>query len=338
MRSIIKKYLEGCATEIEQKKLLVWLRNKKNRLVFNSFSLEWKNSLDKNQFPGGSEESWNQIQAQLLQKSYNGWQNSRKMNPFFRIAAIFFFVISLGSFVYNFSIHPKQPIEFFTSVMAKNGHISKVELPDGSMIWLNSGSEITYSNYFASNNRNINLTGEAYFQVTKNEEIPFVVNSGDLQVKVLGTKFNVTAYPESDEINVVLESGKVELLNSTVSTFSYKLKPGELAVFDKTNLKLVVSEVNTTKFTSWKDGIINIYDQSMEELTKRLEIRYNQKFEFDDDVKNFHYTFTIKNESLDEIIKLMEKITPLKAIQKQDTISFKLDQNKKRMVDGENVK
>ena len=334
MQSIITKYLEGRAIEAEQAKLLVWFRNKKNRIVFNGYSLEWKNSLDENQFPGGSEESWNQIQAQLLQKSYNGWQSCRKMNQFFRIAAIFFFVISIGSLAYFFANQEESLPEFYTSVMAENGQISKVELPDGSLVWLNSGSEITYSNFFASNNRNIKLVGEAYFQVTKNEDIPLVVNSGDLQVKVLGTQFNVAAYPDASHIDVVLEEGSVELLNREVESFSYILKPGERAIFDKYDRKLVLSNVNTSKFTSWKEGIINIYDQSLEELTKRLETRYNQEFEFDDDVKNFHYTFTIKNESLDEIIKLMKKITPIKATQKQDTISFKLDKNKKRMVDG----
>ena len=334
MKLIVTKYLEGRATEEEQKVLLEWMRNKKNRIVFNSYSLEWRNSLDEKQFSGNSEESWNKIQAQLLQKSFMGWQSSRKMNQFFRYAAILFFVISIGSLAYFFVGQEKPLPEYYTSVVAENGQISKVKLPDGSLVWLNSGSEITYSNYFALNNRDINLSGEAYFEVTKNVEIPLIVNSGDLQVKVLGTKFNVSAYPELKHIDVVLEEGIVELLNRDVESFSCILKPGELANFNKQNRKLAINYVNTTKFTSWKEGVLNIYDQSLEELIKRLETRYNQKFEINDDVKDFRYTFTIKNESLDEIIKLMEKITPVKAIQKKDIISFKLDKNKKRMVDG----
>src|SRR5690606_38486174 len=97
-----------------------------------------------------------------------------------------------------------------------------------------------------------------------------------------------------------------------------------------TNQDIVICDVNTSKFTSWKEGIINIYDQSLEELAERLETRYNQKFILDDDVKMLKYTFTIKNESLEEIIQLMEKITTVKAEQKNDTILFKLDKNKKR--------
>lgn len=307
MKQLIIKYLDGTATKAEQAKLLIWIRQKENRIVFNRLKFEWKKDLDGQQFPEGSEKIWNTIQYQLLQKSYTGWQKSRKFNQFSRIAAIFFFVLSLGSVVYFTSNEFQQTPEFFTSVVAENGQISKVILPDGSTVWLNSGSELSYSSLFATKNRDVSLSGEAYFQITKNEEIPLVVSSGELHVKVLGTKFNVSAYPESEKINVVLESGSVNLLNSEVESFSYNLKPGELATFYKTNRKLEVCNVNTAKFTSWKEGMINIYNQSFEELIKRLETRYNQKFEYNNDVKCFHYTFTIKNESLDEIIKLMEK-------------------------------
>ena len=334
MKKIITNYLEGKATKEEQEELLAWLRNKKNRIDFNSYSLDWQKSLDKNQLPEGSEKSWNNIQTQLLQKSFNRWQKSLKMHRFLRVAAIFFFVISIGSLTYFLSDRREKAAEFYTSVIAEFGQISKIKLPDGSMVWLNSGSEITYSNNFASENRDIKLVGEAYFQVTKNEELPLIVDCEELQVKVLGTKFNVTAYPKSKHIDIVLEKGSIELLDREVESFSYKIKPGELAKFDKTNRRLLISNVNISKYTSWKEGVINIYNQTLEELTERLEVRYNQRFKLNDDVKDFHFTFTIKNESIDEIIKLMEKISPIKAIQKKDTIIFKLDKNRERMVDG----
>lgn len=333
MKQIVTKYLEGRATTAEQAELMVWLRNKKNRIDFNSYSLVWKKGLDEHQFPGNGGESWNKIQAELLQKSFNHWQESRKTNQFFRIAAIFFFVVSLGSLAYFVVNDNGKTPEFYTSVLAENGHISKVELPDGSMVWLNSGSKIAYNNSFASGNRDVSLSGEAYFQVSKNKDIPLVVSSGGFQVKVLGTKFNVSAYPEKKNIDVTLESGSVELLHSNFETFQYQLKPGERAVIDKINWQIAVNNVNTSRFTSWKEGIVNIYDQSLEELAERLETRYNQKFILNDDVKKLKYTFTIKNESLEEIIQLMEKITPVKAEQKNDTILFKLDKNKKRRVE-----
>lgn len=333
MKEIIIKYLEGRATEAEQAELLEWLRIKKNRIDFNSVSLVWKKSLNDQQYPGKSEETWNKIQAVLLQKSYNGWQKTKKLNQFFRIAALFFLFLSIGILTYYFTTSGTNKTEQYTSVIAENGHISKVELPDSSVVWLNSGSKISYSNSFALTNRNINLTGEAYFQVTKNKKLPLIVTNGELQVKVLGTQFNVSAYPECGEVSVVLESGSVEMLNPNIESFHLKLKPGERAVFNKTSNKLQVSNVNTSKFTSWKEGIINIYNQTLEEVVEKLETRYNQKFILDNEVKNYIYTFTIKNESLDEIIQLMEKITPVKAEQKNDTILFKTDKNKQKRVE-----
>lgn len=333
MKELITKYLDGTATVEQQVKLLIWLRQKENSLAFNAEKQEWKKSKALNQLPEGSEKSWSTIQDQLLQKSYNGWQKSRKRNQVFKIAAIFFFVIGLGSAAYFISNAPQSNHGFYTSVIADKGQISKVILPDSSVVWLNSGSEISYNNFFAAKNRDINLTGEAYFQVTKNEDIPLIVSSGELQVKVLGTKFNVTAYPESNNIDVVLESGKVELLSSELKSFQYELKPGERGTFHRESRKLGISTVNTGKFTSWKDGIINIYDQTLEEVVKRLEIRYNQKFNYEKELKDYHFTFTISNESLEETINLMEKIAPIATIQKGEIIEFRLDEKRKRAVD-----
>jgi len=332
MKEIIIKYLEGRASEVEQLELLLWLRKRENRKVFNSQKLDWKNSLDKEQLPVGSENSWSIIQDQLLKKSFGRWQNSRKLNMFFRVAAIFFFVISVGSAIYLMAHQEKINPEFFTNVVAENGQISKVKLPDGSLVWLNSGSVIKYNNNFAVTNRAISLSGEAYFQVTKNKELPLVVNSGELQIKVLGTKFNVSAYPELDKIEVVLESGRVDIFNSEVEGFHYRLNPGELAAFNNGQRKLHVSSVNTVKYTSWKEGMIHIYNQTMKELTGRLEKRYNQKFDYDESLKDFHFSFTIENESLDEIIYVMKKIAPIKAIQKDDIIEFKLDEKRKNTI------
>lgn len=330
MKDIIKKYLGGLATAKEQLELLAWLRNKENRRDFNSHKLDWKKNSESHVLPEGSEKSWLAIQDQMLQKSYSGWQHSRNMSQIFRIAAVFFFIISLGSAVYFISEKPTSLPEYYTNVVADNGQISKVELPDGSEVWLNSGSKISYNNFFAATNRDITLEGEAYFQISKNENLPLLVNSGDIQIKVLGTRFNVAAYPETENIDVVLESGKVELLSPEVESFQYFLEPGEKASFHKETRKLGVSEVNTLKFTSWKDGMINIYNQPLEELVERLEKRYNQKFEYAEALKGYHFTFTIKNEPLDEIIHIMEKIAPIKAEQKKEVIVFKIDKMKER--------
>jgi ferric-dicitrate binding protein FerR (iron transport regulator) len=154
------------------------------------------------------------------------------------------------------------------------------------------------------------------------------VNSSGLRVKVLGTEFSVSAYPEEANIQVVLEKGKVELTSVSDARFRQEMKPGELASFDKTMKKVSVGNVNTNLYTSWKNGLINIYDLPLSELVIKLEKRYNQKFEVDEDIKNMPFTFTIKNEELSSVLSLMEKITPVIAIQDKNVIKLKHNKTK----------
>ena len=121
---------------------------------------------------------------------------------------------------------------------ADYGQISKVVLPDSSVIWINSGSTIKYNNQFSSSNRDIELVGEAYFKVSKNKKLPLIVRSSELQVEVLGTEFCVTAYPEESSVQVVLEKGKIVLTSSKHSYFNQDMNPGEMALFNKEKKKI----------------------------------------------------------------------------------------------------
>lgn len=160
MKEIIKKYLEDTANDIEKAELLRWLRNR-NLKEFNFHRLNWKNELDKNYFPGNGEETWNKIQSVLLEKTYRGWQKSKKIQLFLRYAAIFFLLTTISSLTWYMASRPKSSPNHITKVIAENGQISKVVLPDGSQVWLNSGSTISYSNNFAEKNRDVYLEGEA---------------------------------------------------------------------------------------------------------------------------------------------------------------------------------
>lgn len=222
-----------------------------------------------------------------------------------RYVAVFIFAIGLSAlFFYSQSqfFNSKEHGLRYTSVFADNGQISRTVLPDGSIVWLNSGTKITYNTDFAIDNREINLSGQAFFQVTKNKKLPLKVFCNNLEIKVLGTTFDVSAYPEDHNISVVLESGKVELLNTKIKSFHYELAPGEMALYDEVSKQLTTDEVSTNVFTSWKEGILIFRDDPMSEVIAKLKRKYDIDIEVKQpDVYKSVFTATIKNETLEEI-------------------------------------
>lgn len=323
MESIIKKYLEGKCSAEEQETLLQWMRSEGNLSEFQRIKKDWQEEVKDKALPAWLSPDWNSIQNKMVENLQQEARQKQRALNFFRYAAIFMVLAALPSLLYLLTKKTTFAPLAYTTVTADYGQISKVELPDGSVVWVNSGSKIKYNNRFASANRDIELVGEAFFQVKKNAELPLIVSSSVLKVKVLGTEFSVSAYPEEANVQVVLEKGKVELTATSDSQIRKEMKPGELASFNIGQNKLSIEPVNTDLYTSWKDGLINIYNLPLSELVIRLEKRYNQKFVVDDAIKNLPYTFTIKNEDLSSILSLMEKITPVDAIQNGNVIELK---------------
>lgn len=329
MKSNIKNYLSGRSSKKEQKELLDWIREDNHLAEFKTIKEEWKKEVIQEPLPSDFQESWKTIQNTRMAGMESKLQRTRQLLVFFRYAAILVALVAIPSLLYFFSQSNKNSSLTYTTVSADYGQISKVLLPDSTVIWINSGSTIRYNNRFSATNRDIELTGEAYFKVHKNKDLPLVVSSDELRVKVLGTSFGVMAYPGEKTIDIVLEEGKVELNSATQSSFRYEMKPGERTSFNKTTKVLTRSMVNTELFTSWKEGTINIYNLPLNELVIKLERRYNQKFKVDDAIKDLPYTFTIKNEDLHSILRLMEKITPVDVVQDGNIIALKYNKFKK---------
>ena len=329
MRSTIKKYLSGNSSENEQKALLDWIRQDNHLEEFQDTKKEWKNEIIHEAIPTDFQESLNNIQNTVFGQVQSNLKRTRRRLNFFKYAALLVVLISIPSLLYFYSQSRSSASLTYTTVSSDFGQISKVMLPDSSVIWINSGSTIRYNNQFSATNRNVELIGEAFFKVPKNKHLPLLVSCQDLKVKVLGTEFCVKSYPDENSIQVVLEKGKIELTSNSDLNIRQVLKPGEMASFNKENKILTLSTVNTVLYTSWKDGMINICNLPLSELVIKLERRYNQKFIVDEAIKNIPYTFTIKNENLHSILSLMEKITPVDAVQKGNVIELKYNKTKK---------
>jgi len=158
------------------------------------------------------------------------------------------------------------------------------------------------------------LVGQAFFHAAHNEKVPFVVDVNGFLVKVLGTKFDVNAYSGEKYIRVVLESGRVELHQSSDRDFNYILSPGEMATFNPENRKLTIDKVKPELFSSWKEGVLIFRDKPMTEVLDALQRRYNIDIEVkNQDIYKSVFTARISDEPLDKILKSMEFSCSLKA-------------------------
>jgi ferric-dicitrate binding protein FerR (iron transport regulator) len=188
-------------------------------------------------------------------------------------------------------------------------------LPDGSKVWLNSGSVFKYPASFQSGVRLVELTGEGYFDIIKDTKHPFLVKTGNLNVEVKGTKFDVINYPGDPQIEVILESGQVNLFSGDSKHYNQiaLLEPGERATYQPSGNITSVRKVDVEKYTSWKNGVLIFRDDPMTEVIRKLGHRFNVDFELENpELKEYIYTATFINESLPQILELLKNSAPIK--------------------------
>jgi ferric-dicitrate binding protein FerR (iron transport regulator) len=208
------------------------------------------------------------------------------------------------------------------------GQKSQLVLSDGSKIWVNAGSKLKFPNRFEGNRREVWLDGEAFFEIKRNEKKPFYVYTSDIKIKVLGTVFNVKAYTTDDYIETTLVSGSVSLekKNSVPGEKAILLEPNHKAIYLKSESSLVRSEVkkyvpeplkakkimisepvSTEQVTSWKDGKLVFEDETLENVAKKLEMRYDVEIKIlDETIKNYRYTGILKNISIEQAIRALQ--------------------------------
>ena len=172
----------------------------------------------------------------------------------------------------------------YNTVIVPYGKRTRITLSDNSTIWLNSGSKLVYPVCFDEKKREVFLEGEAVFEVSPDQAHPFHVISHNLEIKVLGTVFDLSAYADDSIINTVLEHGSVELIYKGTSMFGptkEKMVPGMLAMYDPASKSLEQKNVNTKDYTSWKDGYLIMEKKSLGGIVKKLSRYYNVSIEIE---------------------------------------------------------
>ena len=157
------------------------------------------------------------------------------------------------------------------------GNQSRVVLSDNTVVWLNSGSRLVYPTLFKGKTREVLLFGEAYFEVSKNPEMPFIVKTSDLEIRVLGTQFNISAYTEDDVIQTVLKEGSVAIRRKDAGFLENDvvIKPNQLASFNKSTSDTKIYEVDADYYTLWTKGLISFEETEFIRVVKKVERFYN---------------------------------------------------------------
>lgn len=204
----------------------------------------------------------------------------------------------------------KQEIVYNTIVVPRGGEY-KLELADGTLVWLNSDSELRYPVKFAGSQRDVWLKGEGYFEVSKNPEKPFRVVVDDMIVKVLGTSFNINAYKDRGNILTTLVSGKVDIQDMSGKSLVV-MSPNQQVDFR--HGKISVQEVDVTRFVSWIDGKFYFNDMTLENIMSQLQRWYDiEVFFVDEELKSYPFTGVIRRDfTAGQIFEIIEKTTRVK--------------------------
>ncbi len=230
---------------------------------------------------------WGNIKNQTIDAETNISKkevNTVRLNPwkYIKVAAVILpFIIASVLFLFfrdnisNQNLVSQEHIEKFNP----KGQKLTVFLSDGSRVKLNGESRISYEKPFNGQRRVVNLEGEAFFEVTPDKNRPFIVKTGDIETKVLGTSFNVKAYPLENKIGVAVKTGKVSVENVNKKPVNKQSKtivllPTEMATYDKDNNSVSVSNFDPKQVLSWSEGILYFNDATMDEFVSELERWY----------------------------------------------------------------
>ena len=246
-------------------------------------------------------------------------------NYMFRVASIILFAVLISSILWFLSGRITRNTGSYCELIVPVGEKSQIVLADGTHVWVNSGSRLKYPTQFGNKSREVFLQGEAYFDVVKKDNhSPFIVNTKDVKIKVLGTAFNVKCYPGDVKTQTTVIRGLVEVTNTTGIHKSVLIKPNQMATIvngDRSGMgtlntirNIEVKNVKTEPVVSWKDQLLVFSDEPLNEIAVKLERWFNVKIKILDDSlgKECYNGKFVHNETIYQVLEAIQLTTPIK--------------------------
>jgi transmembrane sensor len=345
----IEGYFTNSLNQSQADELLEWLgKDEENKLYLLELRKVWHASSQLSNRETDANRAWVKLLDKIHVDNVRPMPKPEFKIPryaFYRVAAavLLIAVIGIGGIFIFRNTKTKSEISYYEA-LAPKGSRSFITLSDGSTVWLNSGTKLRYQSNFGKESRDLFLEGEAYFVVAKNPKMPFRVKTSDVCITAIGTAFNVKAYSEEGSIETTLEKGEVRidaLYDTKLKTESSPvfLKPNQRAVFIKGNKNMSVnntiqntqiavnepafhvkslplkveSMIDTKLSTSWKDSRWIFKSEKLAELAPILERRYDINVTFQDSIlRSYKFTGTIKEESLEQVLKAVCLAAPIR--------------------------
>lgn len=310
-KELVQKFLTGEIDDNELDQLMILMRSNPDlRKRFDKENEIWQ--LTNPVLNNTIEESWNGITGKIYKDDEKPdliLISKTKLSAVI-VAAGLIFLIGIGSLFLKQDESLKEGLaDANIEIKTDEGEKARVLMSDSTIIILNSGSRLKYNNTYNEENRTVDLSGEAYFDVHSNSEKPFVVQLDSVYITATGTSFNVYSYGNDKRIEATLEEGQI-YLTSIYDKKTVHVKPGQQAVY--TSGKATVKNVNTETYTSWKENKLRLIDTPMEEALLKIARRYKVVFEIHgSDILDLKYTATFIDESIEDVMQMLEKVSPI---------------------------
>lgn len=342
IKDIVIKYLVNETTPDETQLVLHWIQSsEQNKTDFLDMQALVDSILaSTNPHKLNSEQAYQKLRKQFGNGKFGVKPTEKRILPFFlKIAAIFILGFGISWMMHN-QVNQRVNVADairYQKIYVPYGSKTKLELPDGTKVTLNSGSSLKYPLQFGIKTRDVFLEGEAYFDVKKDKTKPFYVNTAGIHIKVLGTSFNVKSYPEEKTVETTLITGSVQIYsdkNMKTDANPILLKPNQKAIYTKstgfianqniTDSKKaeakvriepirVQSIVKTELFTSWKDNRLEFDNELFRDVIVKMERWYNVEVDVNNSaLKEARFSGKFDKENIEQAMKALVVVTPFR--------------------------
>ncbi len=311
IRKKLRQFVNNKCTPKQKEEIMSWACDNRDRDETNESLIEIWNSDEKYEFD--KNKVLEELETHLSQEIKKALKRKkRNLYKVIGIAASFFLLCSISFIIFKQGIITNNQSIAFIEKYVPYGEKLELVLPDSTILYANSGSTVKYPEFFNGKTREVYIEGEVFFIVQPNYNKPFIVKTGDINVQVLGTSFNITAYDKNIETTLI--TGKVEIYKHKKNKPREKIEltPGQKATYNSKKDSFSIKEVDTNYTTAWKDGYLIFDNQPLQEIVNRLERWYNVKINIEDkELFANSYTSNIRHETIVEVLNLIELTTPI---------------------------